>query len=275
MTMFLIEIINDALIMIKEKGSDPQVLLQNLKTEEDVAYQPILSKNISDIRFPGSLKGISDIPNDIIYWNHNYCHTARLPAEIRFMGLLTETKPTRENDLDYDHYDRGQEIKDIRNSENAKMELGWDQRLYANSCSTHKLRIDYPDFFMVNGEAWSTLTLPNEAESEYYNRVANSLPSSKPESMGFIALCLAQCERVCPKDLVTMNRDLTNVTAPPRVAMKVNGEKVQKFTPFSDCAFLKHAGGHQWTSNNDGRYEISAKTMDPSVHMRVTSITIW
>ena len=274
MTLFLIEIINDALQMIKEKGSDPQVLLGNLKAEEDLAYHPILSRNVSHIRFPGSLKDISDIPNDIIYWNPNYCHTARVPSELRYMGLLTESNQTRDNDLDYDHYDHGHMIKEIRQTENAKMELGWDPSLYQGRCKNYTVQIDYQDFFMVNGNAWSTLTLPNEAESAYYNRVANSLPDSKPETMGFIALCLASCGWGCPKDSVTMKGHLTNTTAAPKVSMTVNGKAVTQFTRFSDCAFLKHEGGHQWTSNIEGRYEISAKTIDPSFYMRVTSFTM-
>ena len=65
--------------------------------------------------------------------------------------------------------------------------------------------------------------------------------------------------------------------------MTVNGIPVEGYSPFGGnrpsehgCVFLKNsAGGHEWMPNDQGRYELGAKTLHAEDHVRLVSIVIW
>ena len=262
LTLFLIEVIDDALLLIAEKGSDPKVLMDTLKAEEDRDYHNLLSKNTSNIKFPGYLEKIDDIPTQVIYWDPNFCHTARVPSQTRYNGLATES------DLKggYTSYDHGHELNEIRNQANEGMELGFDASSYETFCTNHTVQIDHLDFFVINSYGESKLTLPNPAEKSFFD------DSSSPTALhGYIALCLATCGWSCPRGVLSMD-ELRNET---KFSMTVNGVNVHNYTRFRDCAFLKHANGHKWAANSEGLYEFRAQTLDSNEYVRVTSLTVW
>ena len=264
LSTFWIEIIDDALDLISKRGSDPGALLSTLKKKEDLDYRSLTNKDPNLIRYVDKLLNeIADIPNEVIYWNHNYCHTARLPSEIRYMGALTESEVKG----GYTRYDRGQELNAVRFANNAEMPLTWDKSLYQLTCRNYQIDIDHQDFFMVNSEGLSKLVLPNPSEKVLYG------DQNEQSLIGYILVCLASCGWSCPEDTMT----IADLQSGGKVSMSVNGRDVQNFTNFArkDCLFLKHSDGHKWASNENGLFEIAAKTLDSSAYLRVSSFVIW
>ena len=267
LSLFWIEIVDDALQEISKNGSDPFALLTKLKKEEDMDYQPLTSRNTSMIRHVDrQLNDIEDVPNDMVYWGSSYCHTARTPSQIRYEGILTES------DLKggYTRYDKGEELGAVRGSKNDKMPLVWDKSLYQTCCDNHQIDIDNKDFFLVNSNGWSNLVLPNPSEEAYY------ADYNKQPIKGYISICLASCGWSCPKDVLSW----ADLRMGGRFSMAVNGMTVQNYTNFgglkkNSCAFLKHSKGHKWKANDDGRFEISAKSLNDTDYARISSFVIW
>ncbi|KAL7565622.1 hypothetical protein ACA910_018983 [Epithemia clementina (nom. ined.)] len=267
LTLFWIEVVDDALEEIARRGSDPRALFFTFQTQEEQEFEPMRSRNMSNFRYIGKqLQSIPDISNEVIYWGHNYCHTARLPAEIRYQGILTGS----ELKGGYDNYDQGSELHEIINTANEEMPVSWDRNFYQEFCTNYRVIIDHQDFLLVNSLGFSKLVLPNPTEKSAYGTLVGS-----PQLVGYIEICLAGCGWGCPYNTLS-HQDLVNATTiRSRVSMKVNGVDVESFTQFDDCAFLKHAGGHQWTANGDGLFEISAITLEPSKYLRISSFVVW
>ncbi|KAL7571142.1 hypothetical protein ACA910_014746 [Epithemia clementina (nom. ined.)] len=272
LTLFWIELVDDALKYVAERGSDPRALVRTLDIQEEQEFQPMRSRNVSNLKFvEQDLGDIEDIPTEVIYWNPNYCHTARVPSQIRYLGILTES----EEKGGPDSYDHGSELNEVRSTTNDIMPLAWDKGLYQEFCQNYRVVIDYQDFFVVNSLGWSKLVLPNPAEIATYGPVQQN-----PVLLGYISICLASCGWSCPAS-VLVQKDLDNVTTiHSRVSMQVNGVDVERYTRFvgldgATCQFLKHSGGHKWAANENGLYEIRAKTLESPNYLRISAFVIW
>jgi hypothetical protein len=262
LSFFLIEILDDALQAISKDGSDPKALLDNLKGQEDEDYKKFTESSLPTKYFDKDLNSMDDIPNDVIYRKPNLCHTARLPAEIRYQGILTES----EIKGGYEKYDEGFELGAVKaktNDPDKPMPLVWDAGAYKGRCTKYRVQIDYQNFFLANSYGESKLVLPNPSEKAAYG-------TDEPLH-GFILTCLASCGWGCPKDTLRMD----DLNQGGNFTMTVNGVAVQSFSPFEDCAFLKHTDGHKWTPNSNGQFEISAKTNEPPFYVRLSSFVIW
>ena len=140
----------------------------------------------------------------------NFCHFAKLPAEIRFKGLLTESDIT--GDVRNQHYDKGiwpdvleqyqnkslasldgaSPYVDPRPGHGHEMTLVIEEAAHTKNCS-EQTSLDFKDFFQVATlEDWRSLTLPNDAELKYYNEY------NPISSHGWIMACLKICKKeVC------------------------------------------------------------------------------
>ncbi|KAL7571141.1 hypothetical protein ACA910_014745 [Epithemia clementina (nom. ined.)] len=268
LTLFWIELVDDALKYVAERGSDPRALVRTLDIQEEQEFQPMRSRNVSNLKFvEKDLREIEDIPTEVIYWNPNYCHTARVPSQIRYLGILTES----EEKGGPDSYDHGSELNEVRNTTNEIMPLAWDKGIYQEFCQNYRVVIDHQDFFVVNSLGWSKLVLPNPTEIATYGPVQQN-----PVLLGYISICLAACGWGC-----LAPKDLDNVTTiHSRVSMQVNGVDVESYTrfvgvDFGTCQFLKHSGGHKWAANENGLYEIRAKILESFNVLRISAFVIW
>ncbi|KAL7571160.1 hypothetical protein ACA910_014761 [Epithemia clementina (nom. ined.)] len=283
LTLFWMQILDDALDYMAQRGSDPRALLISLQRQEEEEFAPMMqSRNVSRLQhIDPDLQTIPDIPPQVIYWNRNYCHTARLPSEIRYRGILTDNVTNwpsttiitnDDDDSYYENYDRGSELRSVLYTGHDVMPLTWDRKLYQGACKNYKLAdLDHADFFLVNSKQWSKVVLPNPSEVAAYGTT-----EQKP-LVGYIQICLASCGWGCPSDVVA-HKDLAaaNGTAMrTKVSMTVNGVSVEEWTPFADCAFLKHRGGHQWTANSNGQFEIRAKTLTWPDYVRISAFVLW
>ena len=164
-----------------------QLLVTHLENLEEDEYRPLTTnRNASHVQFVDpALDAISDIAKELIYWNPNLCHTARLPSDIRSRGLLlVESELPRgdryDDDDDEKIYDnQGVDLAQVRWTKNTRMPLTSDRGQYLENCHDVRTRIDYEDFFVVNSVDWSRYIASPESIGEIslpgYYHCPNSL----------------------------------------------------------------------------------------------------
>jgi hypothetical protein len=86
----------DALKELAAERPDP-VLLDQLRAFEDADRKELMSREL-----PMSILEEMKIPDDVDPERAHFCHTARLPAESRHLGILMESSLVGE-----DSYDKG------------------------------------------------------------------------------------------------------------------------------------------------------------------------
>jgi len=129
----------------------------------------------------------------------NFCHTAILPAEIRYKGILTEN--FKEVGGVFDQvYEHGVMLTKVMAEEkdNTKafvadgkdalqMTLVSEDREW--EVCEDLIHIDHKDFFYVSTtEAWRSITIPNEASKQYYTEF------DAAKSKGLIYACPKKCK---------------------------------------------------------------------------------
>ena len=240
-----------------------------------------------------------------------FCHTAILPAEIRFRGLLTGNFDAVGTVMD-ELYEHGIMQSQIANEENPsdenkkifainnpnlergqQMMLGASDDDYEYWCP-EPTRNDHKDFFYISSvEGWRTLTLPNDAEKEYYREF------DLENSRGWIFVCMASCK--CVNEVVQkfISLPLANLLLQRtraegfwgeckdgdihdsimdgsfdagefgKIEMEVNGVTVTDAKCFSKCCALRHGDldgypSFKWPSNADGTYDIRIRITESS-----------
>jgi hypothetical protein len=251
-------VVEDALKELAAERPDPG-LLDELRALEVADRKVFMSRELpmtilKDVKIP------DDIDPEMFFRGSNICHTARLPAETRHLGILTESPLVGE-----DSYDKGIGLKSARDSipDDKSMQLVYTEKA-RQSCPI-PLEKDYKDYFYVaDTHGWSQLTLPNNAEVKAYG-------TSEP-LRGVIAVCFAGCNwGKCAAE----NIKSPGMIAEGMVEMEVNGVKAASLTDFGGCYFLKHIGGHVWKPNSDGRFQIRTKVHKEKSFVRFSSIVIW
>lgn len=174
------ELIDDSLQYLEANSTEPALLLKQLKEEEDIDY-----KTFENAPLPrhAQTKTELSIDPEIIYRQRSVCHTARLPAQARFLGAITSTAPgTPEN------YDVGVSMDEAFNQpipDGSLMPLAYKpkdrQKCYI------QVQADFKDMFYVTSKSpgFSKLVLPNDAEKGIYGH-GNNLN-------GYLAICVAAC----------------------------------------------------------------------------------
>jgi hypothetical protein len=253
--IWLTNVVEDALKELAAERPDP-ALLDQLRAFEVADRKVFMSRELP-MNILRGLQIPSDVDPEMFYRGPNICHTARLPAETRHLGILTESSLVGE-----DTFDKGIEIATANKNitEDKSMPLVYEKG-HRQSCPI-PINKDYKDFFYVaETHGWSQLTLPNNAEIKAYG-------TSEP-LRGVIAVCFALCNwGKCPADDIQNNQfDMAE--------MQVNGVNVTTLTGFDRCSFLKHVDGHVWKPNSDGRFQIRAKVNKVKGFIRFSSIVIW
>lgn len=159
-SLFLTEVIEDALEAIKKEGSDPNLLLSQLQKQEEQDFKEfeasqdfIYGEKWSDA-FKGTLTAhqLADSPV--------FCHTARIPAHSRFMGYVTDNPfPGAMCD-----FDQGISLKLGLDFNVGELLLTYDER-DRQDCPA-LIQVDYKDFFLASGDydGFQTMIVPNDSE---------------------------------------------------------------------------------------------------------------
>lgn len=259
MGLSLVEILQEALDDLIQSEKDPSKLLQQLQMEQAKDFDVFASTEI-----PAMLKTAYDQTNmDVVQLvqKKNYCHTARLPAEIRFKGILSKSRDEAPNS-----FFKGHSMKAVEESpaENDEMRLVYseDERQDCNVT----LNVDFNDFFYTSsasGEG-SVLILPNDEELKEYGQIK--------DIQGILAICFAQClYNKCPRGNLDQESFDENL-----FKMSVNGWKVTNMTKLGgECELLQHAGGSQFSPNGQGKFELRVQVTESKSFVRLGSVLLW
>jgi hypothetical protein len=259
LALFLGEVLLDATKDVAElsKSADLSVVLNQLIADEKEDYDNVTTNSIPPRLSPVANwmlgptdddKMLGDINVHDLFLRRSFCHTALLPADIRYRGLLTQTS----DKTGLSNYDEGipqpQATDAPAEVNSGDIRLVYDPQEHANTCP-YNTGIDYKDFFFLSSvEGWKTLTFPNDAEKKYYEVEPSKM-------LGVILMCLSTCDwNNCHAG------DLRSEFDKGPLSMEVNGVPVTSYDKVGSCWALKgEQNGYQWSPNAQGKYSIRAK----------------
>ncbi len=187
MALFLTELVGDALQSLIDSTQSLEDLQKDLIREENERYD-LLTTSPLPTYFEDMVKERGDLQLEHILKSPNFCHTARVPAEIRHKGILTGGPPGN-----LFHYDEGIPEGQARIVENDSEFMWLVQDPTTRQKCDIPLNLDNKDYFYVKGmDGKKKLILPNDAEVAEYGRGQTPI--------GLIAMCLSVCDwGKCPK----------------------------------------------------------------------------
>jgi hypothetical protein len=278
MTLYLIDVFGsvlDELAQATSTAADLTALLEQYEKEESDNFKEFLLHELPIGHINRFFAGSNNTDDEttahlveLITNEPNFCRTARLPAEARFKGLVTETNQT--GLMEYDH---GISLTEAQFGDNVNssdfMRLVWDEA-ERYECEAD-LWLDFKDSFYVGyRELPKKLIIPNDSEIREYdptNAYRNHLS-------GVIAYCLKICDwGACPNGALT-NDAIKDGT----VEMYVNGQKVsgKMIRIATDCNFLlPESGGLKFKANSDGKFEVSVKVLKEKAFIQFSSFVVW
>jgi len=274
---FLLDMLSEALSGIEALLSTKIGSSSSKKLLNDLDYDPekigsilefLQSKEEEDkIEFHESrpdsqeLKGrVKEVDANILYRSHAMCHTALLPSQSRFDGILTEKRNSN-----VDNFDLGTNKVFLKPVDNGKVPLVWDPN---DRQKCRALEIDHKDFFFVRtDDEWVSATIPNSFEKELYGRWAEKI--SKRE--GLLMVCLRACPLYhCPEEATGFDSLTRGV-----LSMRIDNRPVIGARALEECHFMEGKDGIRWGVEKDEyviRFKIEPKT---GKWMKITSIILF
>jgi hypothetical protein len=256
MGLSLLEAVDDALAELEKHNllRDTSAALRELKMLEDHEYEAFAKSEPTEFH-DGMIKdGAENLEGlnltSLLYMRRAYCHTARLPAETRFLGILTES-----SQVGFFHYDKGVSVKraGMETNNSTRMRLAF-QDSERQDCEV-PLNVDYKDFFYVGEpEGAKSLVLPNDAEIRAYGM-------SQP-LVGIIGFTLAMADysryptgylRDSHLETGEWEMSVNGIPVTGRVRVAPTG------APAGDAVFVRHKDGWHFPPNEDGRFEIQVR----------------
>lgn len=245
----------DAISDLASSSFSRTQLLSALKKQEDadyVMFQKNWRPDIIEYNMVPLDNDLVDAGNvSVFFRNPSICHTARLPAETRHLGILTESEQIGVHDYEYFKGIPGSEAKILTAEGNTTMPLVYDEG-DREICDEAEIKRDYKDFFMVSSKMGSaTLAVPNDAERRAYSRQSGKL-------LGIIVVCPVPCDwGRCPEGELELDA-IHNGT----IRMEVNDLPVTNITDFRGCSALRGKDGHRWQPNGADQYVLKARISD-------------
>lgn len=265
-----------------------QKLFDELVAEEQSRYGAVLSGG-----FPGGRKNQWPKRGGFEYRDFanktTFCHIARLPAEQRFRGFLTENFDLTTYNTNVDRYfDDGFLQDEVMNQEIGKGIPFVNPEPHRKNefvlvhvqqevCLEAPTYLDRKDGFLLSSlHGWRGLTLPNDSEKEYYNEF------DAKNAKGWIHICLAGCRwGKCEKN--DLGKGLAKPIGARRgnaaqlglVEMTINGIEVAEYES-GECMLLVRGDvpsndpkRYEWPPNEKGRWELKARIVPGSVYSYV------
>jgi hypothetical protein len=259
MALFMTDMLLEA---IKDLGTEPYIpleLMSDLLDEEAVEHAKFyestpeiteaLVKDVMDF----TDKPLMELTTKMFRKTNVICHTALLPSQSRFLGIVTESDKIGPHDFEKGISQQQADADKPSDEEKDKrqMRLTFDPaERSAPSCPVD-VKWDYKDFFYsTQNDGWTTLTVPNDAEKAYY-----LARDGVYEPEGGILLCFFKCDwGKCPEGDMQFDH-----LAEGKLKLEVNGVAVTNVTRIQECGMLRHGDGdYHFKPNSDGRFELRA-----------------
>lgn len=227
---------------------------------------------------------MKDIPLDVLARKTSFCHTALLPSQARYDGIVTGSGNKK---LYFENFDTGKNKIDILDSRDGgnisigsysqpqPLQLSFDAKSRP-SCDA-LLLIDHKDFFLVpGGVGWVSAVVPNNAEIESY------APRAGVDIEGILILCLRLCEwGRCSSDFFDFTgfykeKDSNGTNVGDYFQMEVDGISVLHTRQLGNCHFLRTEDNRlNWGPGNEkGQYEIKFKLDKKDQHLHISSLIV-
>eukprot|EP00546_Thalassionema_frauenfeldii_P008513 CAMPEP_0178922430 /NCGR_PEP_ID=MMETSP0786-20121207/16149_1 /TAXON_ID=186022 /ORGANISM="Thalassionema frauenfeldii, Strain CCMP 1798" /LENGTH=685 /DNA_ID=CAMNT_0020596793 /DNA_START=41 /DNA_END=2098 /DNA_ORIENTATION=- len=266
----LIEALKD--IVKHHAGVGPMELYNQLKAEEDAEYSEYMKSEVSD-EYPNFVSEElvkEGLKTNIFFRNKAICKTSLLPAQSRYLGILTESEmkgEIRGYDIGFDS-EEAMKVPPIDAKDKGSLTLVYEKKK-RQQCEVD-LNIDYKDYFFASDKyGWATMRFPNDAEIKAY-----ASDGFKPS--GVIMLCLLKCDwGKCPPGDASYDGFKEG-----KWKMELNGNPVTDIAKVDQCFVLKTKDGFKnMPREEDGRYELRVlmeKQADvPVSFIRITSIAVF
>lgn len=222
-----------------QKASDYRNFTESAMAKDSTKYEMV----------PRDIELLNELTNASVFFTEpSVCHTARLPSQQRYLGILTETKETGVSD-----YFKGISMAEARNiSSEVNSEIQMPLVYVESERQTCEVELnrDYKDFFYSSSNmGWTTLTFPNGEEKRAYMKENQKL-------RGIIVVCLGSCDwGKC--EAGDMRKE---ALFDGRPLLQVNGQPVTNATDLiEDCMVLRGKQGHYWQPNDSGQYIIKSR----------------
>jgi hypothetical protein len=277
------ESLDSLLTRLKEEDDDHynnKVLPADIKKIPEKVFSDVVFHNVPEELFidgkdENTDKALreSDIDFSLFFKGKSFCHTARLPSRIRYLGYLTDTdKVGGPGPFEKREYDIGIEKKEATdNYDFVTMPLVWEsEKLDLPSCPV-TVNPDKKDFFFSKGGHWNELLIPNKAEKKVYLNNGDDVNLLE----GFVFPFFKGCDwGNCP-DGFLQHKDLHD----GKWEMKINGESVTQFVPVhggdQGSYICKHAKGHTFPPDPDGNFKIEIRVKEETGYIELSSIAIF
>ena len=205
-----------------------------------------------------------EVGPSILFRKPAICHTALLPAQTRYDGIMTTSGKRMDPKYGFQEGDRKQLIAP---PDDGILPLAYD----ANDRQTcPALEIDHKDFFLVK-EGWGFLgqIVPSQAELQAFDRGARK--------EGLVMVCLKICpNNRCPDasvgfGLIKRNRGKLFIT--------IDGKPVTAIKKLEGCHFMAGEHGLKWsgqagTGAHDIRFRITDPALEP-LELTISSIVVF
>lgn len=281
----MIEMLLDAVRLLDSLGN-PQTSVQGYDPADLRSMLSYLQRQDDDDRLqfrnstpPGiGFINVNDLNNDtnaadILKHSPSVCHTALLPAQTRYLGILTESEKIGENENEYDTGLSSIEISQRQNKPDPNVvtpvPLVYDVK-EREKCE-QVIKIDYKDYFYVNQvDGWTSLTVPNNAEMKAY------VTKGGITLNGIIVMCHVKCPwGKCPRN----NVPLTSLND-GNITMEVDGQTVTEAKKLGGtCVVLSGMNGVRWGpgkagTGKGGQYEVKIKVNVANAFVRITAVIV-
>lgn len=279
LSLFFTEALLDVLLEFKEEenvGDLEELIMEDVALHRNFTTGPLpdLYKKVVDLKdVKEELENTNETTFDeTIFMNGpSMCHTARLPSQIRYHGILTNTDMVGEPaPLGKETYYLGHNLKKAHEtaSERKNIRLVYDMKQREAKCkgvAPVTVKPDYPDSFYVNSlDGWTALKIPNKAEKEFY--------SYDPDKhQGIIVFHIRKCDwGKCPTNFLTV-ADYNE-----HWEMKVNSQRISKVVPIGESATMaKGEGGFRIKPDENGQYEIEIKVKTEKKYLEFADFVLW
>ncbi|CAB9503658.1 expressed unknown protein [Seminavis robusta] len=277
---------------LEQKQTRLQALLQKLDAAEQADYENIFQQpvpevvlNYFNLLWKGDHKeenknAMQHLPLQTLIKEPTFCHTAMLPAEIRFQGLLTEN-PNKVGNVVDQNYEFGAFQTKVVAVESPDPNSGKVPNAFPNirqpgymvigmkddehQVCDELINADYKDYFLITSqESWRIVPFPNPSEQKHYTEFDTK------KTHGWIFICMAKCDwGHCPNGDIQKNVwELSTDPVFGMIEMEVNLVKVTGVNCMNDCCALKHsrADEHEqqyvWPPRPGGDYEFRARIIN-------------
>jgi len=227
--------------------------------------------------------------------SRSFCHTALLPADIRYRNILTDhiALSTIDNrisngyQLDYDMGTSEDSIKQqlarnrLKDTSNGNVQLVYALK-QRQKCSI-PLNIDHKDQFEIHQEeGLVSMQIPNNAEKSFYFINDGQNNRNNEPLKGIIMLCLVRCDwGKCPRgninneDIAPLPTEENPVNHKELLQIEINGVPVSSYSYVGGCHALKSEKiGYKWSTNQLNQYDIQIRILKAKSYLRISSIAI-